>query len=42
MKKKVFASLLIGAMAAAALSGCSSSGNKTETSEPAKTEAVSE
>ena len=42
MKKKVFASLLIGAMAAAALSGCSSSGNKAETSEPAKTEAVSE
>ena len=40
MKKKVFASLLIGAMAASMLSGCSS-GNTAETTKAPETEAVS-
>lgn len=39
MKKKVFASLLIGAMAASMLTGCSK-GNAAETTKAAETEAV--
>ncbi len=41
MKKKAFAALLIGAVAAAMLSGCSS-GNTQETTKASETEAVSE
>lgn len=42
MKKKAFAALLIGAVAAAAMTGCSPSGNSAETTQAADTEAVSE